>query len=87
MKTVLKQRNIVSVDGKIDYNEGLKAWSRIRLKKDLINEFPQLKERRSKFSFKIDVFRNQEELERAVKKLKNNKWEPLPVLMWFYKEE
>ena len=83
-KKPLFPRNQVNVDGKILYSEGDQAWNLIRLKKDVINEFNQLKEKSSKFSYHMAYFRAYEELEKAVKSLK--KEGALPVLVWFYRD-
>ena len=50
-----------------------------------IGEFPQLKEKRSSFSYELKFFRDNEELETMIKKL--NKENALPILMWLYKED
>ncbi len=83
-KKTLSPRKIVEINGKLLYDEGTKSFSRIRLKKELIEEFPQLKERRSSFSYELKFFRDNEELERMIKKL--NKENAMPILMWLYKE-
>jgi len=46
--------------------------------------FSQLKEKRSKFSYKMTYFRNKKELEGAVEELKKDG--ELPILVWLYKE-
>jgi len=84
-KRTLIPRTIIDVEGKLAYNEGFQAWNTIRLKKELFNEFPELKEKRSKFSYKMIYFRTYEELEKVIKKLKKS--EIMPVLMWLFKED
>ncbi|MDD5193682.1 MAG: hypothetical protein PHF67_03785 [Candidatus Nanoarchaeia archaeon] len=83
-KRTLSPRKIVKTNGKLLYDEGTKSFSRIRLKKEIIEEFPQLRERRSSFSYELKFFRDSEELERMIKKL--GKEENMPILMWLYKE-
>ena len=77
-------RKIINVKGKIHYNENRQAWSNLFLKNEIINEFPQLKEKRSKFGYEMLFFKNSEELNNALKKLKNE--EVMPMLVWLYKE-
>jgi hypothetical protein len=84
-KKTLSPRKILETNGKLLYDEGTKSFSRIRLKKELIEEFPQLRERRSSFSYELKFFRDNEELERTIKKL--NKENTMPILMWLYKEK
>lgn len=84
MKKPLTPRNFIDIYGKVIYSEGDQAWNLIRLKKEILNEFHQLKEKSSKFSYKIKYFRIYEEFQEEVKKIK--KGEVLPMLVWFYKE-
>jgi len=86
-KKTLIPRTIVDASGKLYYDEKSQAWGIIRLKSDLIKEFPQLKEKRSKFSYQIEYYRTIEEMEKLIKELKKKKVEVLPVLMWLYKED
>jgi len=85
-KTALAPRNKIEINGRLNYCESMHAWGNIRLKKELINEFPQLRERRSKFSFKVGYHRSLQELEKEIKSIKSKKWAPLPLLVWLYKE-
>jgi len=86
-KKPLLPRNFIDVDGKILYSEGNQAWNTIKLKKEVLNEFYQLKDKRLKlFSYKMVYYRIFEELEKAIKELKKNN-QALPVLVWLYKDE
>lgn len=84
MKNTLIPRTKINSEGKIAYSESFQAWNTIRLKKELFEEFPQLKEKRSKFSYQLIFCRNYEELAEKIKKL--NKNSVMPMLMWLYKE-
>ena len=81
----LTPRKIINVKGKIHYNESRQAWSNIKLKRELINEFPQLKEKRGNFSYELMFCRTSEDLDRALKELSKN-GEVMPMLMLLYKE-
>ena len=85
-QTLRPQRNIIEIKGKLTYGESMGAWNSIRFKKELINEFPQLKEKRSAFSYKITFYQEYKELEKAIRKIKRD-GEALPVLLWFVKEK
>ena len=84
-KKPLAPRKIINVKGKIHYNESKQAWSNIKLKRELINEFPQLKEKRANFSYELMFCRTSEDLEKALKEL-SKKGEIIPMLMLLYKE-
>jgi hypothetical protein len=86
-RKTLIQRKVIDTEGNLYYDERNRAFSIVRLKSDLVNEFPQLKEKQSKFSYKILYYRNIEEFEKVIKELKNKKSENLPVLMWFFEEK
>ena len=78
-------RKIINVKGKIHYNESKQAWSNIKLKRELINEFPQLKEKRANFSYELMFCRTAEDFNKVIKELAENE-EVMPMLMLLYKE-
>ena len=82
-------RPIVSeldLKGRISYSDANQAWNTIRFKKELIKEFPQLKEKRSVFSYRAIFYRSLERLEKAVKQLKTEKG-AIPIILFMYKEK
>ncbi len=85
-KFIAPKRNPIKENGKISYWEGQKAWSIIRIKQDILKEFPQLKERRTPFGYQLRFYREFEELEKALKEVKKTQGVP-PILMWFFKEK
>lgn len=80
------QRNKLEIKGKLSYRESMGCWSRIALGKQIIQEFPQLKEKQSKFGFKMAFYYEHKDLEKALKKLKSE-GEALPLLLWFVKSK
>ena len=84
-KNILPKRNFVEIEGKISYDEKWGAWNIIRLKSDFIKEFPDLKEKRSQFSYKIVVFRSNEDAENSLKEIKKQDGS-LPIFLFLYKE-
>ena len=84
-KKLLIPRKIINVKRKIHYNESKQAWSNIKLKRELINEFPQLKEKRANFSYELMFCRTLEDLDKALKEM-SKKGEVMPMLMFLYKE-
>ncbi len=75
----------LEIKGRISYNEGAQAWNTIRFKKDLLQEFPQLKEKRSAFSYNMALFRSYKMLIKRFKEMQQ-KDEPLSILLFFCKE-
>lgn len=85
-KKQLTPRKVVDSEGKIAYSESAQAWNVIKLKKELFEEFPELKEKRSQFSYKLKFFRTEEELENAYKKFKGAKDKMMPMVLFLYKD-
>ena len=69
----------------MSYNDSVRAWNILRLKKEFLQEFQQLKNRQEQFSYEMLVFYNYEELEKTIKELKNTGKVP-PVLFWIGKD-
>lgn len=71
--------------GNVSYNEGYGAWNTIRLKKDVLKEFPQLKEKSSRIRYKLVFYKTYEDFNKAIRNMRENN-EPLPLLLYFYRE-
>jgi hypothetical protein len=82
----LKPRKVIESEGKIHYSESFQAWNTLKIKKELFSEFPQLKEKRSKFSYKLVYFRDCKEFEKEIKKKINEGLEVMPLLLTIFKE-
>lgn len=77
---------ILEINGKLFYNEGSQAWTILRLKKDLLFKFPQLKDKRSSFGYKMIMHDTLESLKTMIKDLEKNGGN-IPLLLFFCKEE
>jgi len=80
------QRNRLEIKGRLSYLESTHSWSLMNLRKAVIEEFPQLKERISAFTYKMVFYHEHEQLEKFIKKLKRE-GEALPILVWLVKEK
>jgi hypothetical protein len=80
------QRNKLEIKGKLSYLESTHSWSLMNLRKAILEEFPQLKERISVFGYKMVLFHEYNDLEKSIKKLKRE-GEAVPILMWLIKEK
>jgi len=80
------RREKIEVKGKISYLESTRSWSQISLRKQIVDEFPQLKERMSGFGYKMLFFHEFKDLERLIRKLKRTN-HAVPILMWLVKEK
>ena len=77
--------DVLDIMGSVSYSEGYGAWNTIRLKKEVLQEFPQLKEKTAKIRYKLIFYKDYEEFIEAVMKMRENN-EPLPILLYFYKD-
>jgi len=82
----LVPRTRISSEGKVYYNESFQAWNTLKLKKELFAEFPQLKEKRSKFSYELAYHRNPEEFLKAIKKMVKS-GQAMPLMIWLFKDK
>ncbi len=86
MQRSLTPRTKIESEGKVYYNESFQAWNTLKLKKELFSEFPQLMEKRSKFSYKLAYYRDPEKfLEEIKEAIKSGK--SMPMLIWLFKEK
>jgi len=84
-KNPLLPRRIINVNGKVHYSESNQAWNTIKLKSEFLNEFQQLREKRSKFSYEMIFGRTEEEMIEAIKKIIKD-GTLMPILMFLYKD-
>jgi hypothetical protein len=80
MKILKPKHETLEIEGKLSYTEGHRAWNVIRLKNELLQEFPQLKERRKKFGYKLVMHRSFKDLRKEIKSMEN-RGEAVPILM------
>lgn len=85
-QTLRPQRQALEIRGKLSYSEHIHGWNTIRFKKELINEFPQLKEKLSVFGYKLVIYQDFKLLEKSIRKFKRTQ-EAVPILLWLVKEK
>ena len=85
-KTTLTPRTKINSEGKIHYSESAQAWNILKFKKELFSEFPQLKEKRSKFSYEMVYHRDPREMEKEMKVLTKKSGQVMPILLFLHKD-
>jgi len=85
-KKTLVPRTKISSEGKVYYNESFQAWNTLKLKKELFAEFPQLKEKRSRFSYELVYHRDSKEFMETVKKMIKS-GQAMPLMIWLFKDK
>jgi hypothetical protein len=73
-------------EGRVSYEESTQAWNTIRLNKSILNEFPTLKNKRAKVSFKIECPRTIENLKNKMQEIEKEN-EGTPMLLYIYLDE
>jgi hypothetical protein len=84
-KKSLRARKVVDIDGSILYNERAQSWNNIKLRKEIINEFPELSRKRSKFSYNMKLCRNIDEFKEISEEINNGT--TIPICIWIYQDE
>lgn len=79
-------RNEIRAKGKMYYQNEDHAWNLIRIRKEVLNEFKQLKERMSKFAYNMVFYSEWNEFEKSMRKARKEGL-PTPLLIWFIKEK
>ncbi len=80
------RKNKQAIQGKLCYNESVRAWNVLRLKKELLEEFTDLKDKTTRFTYEMLLFYDYERLQKHLDSLKEQGEAP-PLLFWFKKEE
>ncbi len=76
----------ICVKGIVSYTTNQGAWNLIRLKRKFLDKFPQLEDKKSKFSYKMIFHENQKDFEKELRKMKKSK-DAIPILFFLYKEK
>jgi hypothetical protein len=81
---ILPRREPVKIKGNLLYNESAQTWNIIRLKKEVLNEFPELKDKRGSFLYTMIIPRSEKEIDQQfIDMLKSKK--VFPIFLSFSK--
>ena len=83
-KIYLRPGKFINTWGKLAYGESSQAWNVLRLKKEILTEFPQLKEKVSQLFYNIMFIKDYKVLINHLLKMEKDNM-PLPLLVWFFK--
>ncbi len=88
MKNSLEPTNKIETKGRLAYHEAARAYNTIRLPRQLIDQFPELRNRLLKITFKIRFFRHYSDLKRCIWELEySNEIPPLLLSLHLKNEE
>ncbi len=74
---------IINTEGTLSYCESVGAWNLVRLKGELLNKLPKLKEKRANIRYKVLYHGSYSDLINAVQDMQE-KGMPRPMLLFFY---
>ena len=85
MQTILKTALIIETSGKLSYHESAQAYNTLRLPKQILTQFPDLKNKLLNIRFKLEYFSNYSDIRKFLWESEYNNQEP-PLLVYFYKK-
>lgn len=85
-KFLTPTKEVLTVKGKLSYSESAQAWNTIKIKKEVLLFFPQLREKRSMFGYTMLVPRTCEEIKEKLTEL-DKESNHIPILLFFEKSQ
>jgi hypothetical protein len=79
---ILSPGNHTKVDGKIFYSEGDQCWNLIRLRKEVLHEFPELKKKSVSFGYTMIIPKSKEGFKEILLGMEK---EAIPILLFLNK--
>ena len=70
----------------MSYGESQQAWNLIRLKHDLLKEFPQLKQKREDFVYQMIMHRSYKDLKKAIADMEKQE-RAIPIFLFLCKKD
>lgn len=86
MLSYLEPKQTIQINGKLSYKESLQAWNVIQLQKEIIDLFPQLREKRSAFGYTMYYNREPKEAKKIMEELEKQGVVPIMLLLGKVKE-
>ncbi len=77
-------RELIEISGPMTYNESAQAWNIIRLRKDILHEFPELKDKQASFTYRLTIPRTSKAMKRHFEEATKSE-EILPIFLSFAK--
>lgn len=77
----LQPKETIQINGKLSYKEGLQAWNVIQLQKEIIDLFPQLREKRGAFGYTMYYNKSSKEAKKILEELEKKGIVPILLLL------
>ena len=78
-------RESLRIKGKLSYSESDQAWNLLRLKKEILHEFPYLKNKQGEFIYLMKLHRSHEELRKELDSLQKSS--VVPIILFIGQEK
>jgi hypothetical protein len=78
------KKETLKIKGNLFYNESAQSWSVIRFKKEILQEFPQLKDKRGSFGYFMVMNRTFGDMKKEISEIEK-KGDVLPILLFLCK--
>ncbi len=85
-KYLTPAREVVEVDGSVFYQQKPGAWNTLRLKRQIYEEYPLLKQKAKRISYRMALCRTQKQMDDIMAKVRREEI-PMPLLLWFSTED
>lgn len=82
----LRPKDTLNIVGKMSYKETVHSWNVINLRREIIDIFPQLKEKRGNFGYSMYYNRSSKELKKILDNLEKKDLVPILLLLGRVKE-
>lgn len=79
-------RDVLKITGKLSYSEGDQAWTNLRLKKEILQKFPNLKDKQGSFIYVMKVYDSHKELRKELDHLEKQSG-AVPIIFMIGKEK
>lgn len=80
------KKETLKIKGNLFYNESAQSWSVIRFKKEILQEFPQLKDKRGSFGYFMVMNRTYNDIKKEISEIEK-RGEVLPILLFLCKRK
>ena len=78
-------KEALKVEGRIIYQESAQAWNTIKLKREVLFLYPQLRDKRGQLKYTMIIPRSSQEIKSQINKLINTN--KIPILLFLEKRE
>jgi len=79
------QQEVFRIKGSVLYQESAQAWNTIKIKRELLFLYPQLRDKRNPVKYSMIVARSAEEIKKQIEEVIEH--DKMPILLFFEKEQ